>query len=181
MRNANGDFRPFLRSEPRQKGKGSVHHRLRRRCDPFERDLALDPRQGNSTSHSRAAHVAFERIETLGPSNVRSVASQIPAHAIAVYASPPLSPVATQHPLPNRCPPLTWAGLSPAGHNSLRLAPSFDYQFPTSIHSRHTVSRAAIITGPRKRPTNPNDCIPPTIPISTNRNGSCAVPPISAG
>jgi hypothetical protein len=54
-------------------------------------------------------------------------------------------------------------------------------QFPTPIHSRHIVRRAAMITGPRKRPTIPNDCIPPKIPISTNRNGSRAAPPISAG
>jgi len=43
------------------------------------------------------------------------------------------------------------------------------------IHSRHIVRRAAMITGPRKRaPPFPNDCIPPKIPISTNRNGSRA-------
>src|SRR5436189_394178 len=44
-------------------------------------------------------------------------------HAIAVYASQPLSPVATQHSLPSRTLPVTWAGLSPAGSPpSLRLA-----------------------------------------------------------
>src|ERR1700732_1981745 len=51
----------------------------------------------------------------------------------------------------------------------------------TPIHSRHTVSRATMITGPRNRPTNPNDCNPPSIPITTSRNGSRAVPPINAG
>jgi len=30
----------------------------------------LRPRQDDSTSHSGAAHVAFERIETLGPCDV---------------------------------------------------------------------------------------------------------------
>ena len=54
-------------------------------------------------------------------------------------------------------------------------------QSPTPIHSRHIVRRAAMITGPRKRPTIPNDCIPPKIPMSTNRNGSRTAPPISAG
>src|SRR5437879_7396738 len=43
-------------------------------------------------------------------------------HAIAVYASQPLSPVATQHSLPSRTLPFTWAGLSPAGSLQLCLA-----------------------------------------------------------
>src|SRR5436309_7364132 len=43
-------------------------------------------------------------------------------HAIAVYASQPLSPVATQHSLPSRTLPFTWAGLSPAGSHQLCLA-----------------------------------------------------------
>src|SRR5438309_6314353 len=48
-------------------------------------------------------------------------------HAIAVYASQPLSPVATQHSLPSRTLPFTWAGLSPAGSHQLCLAHSFDH------------------------------------------------------
>src|SRR5438309_11473497 len=48
-------------------------------------------------------------------------------HAIAVYASQPLSPVATQHSLPSRTLPFTWAGLSPAGSHQLCLAHSFNY------------------------------------------------------
>src|SRR5204863_304217 len=43
-------------------------------------------------------------------------------HAIAVYASQPPSPVATQHSLPSRTLPFTWAGLSPAGSHQLCLA-----------------------------------------------------------
>jgi hypothetical protein len=54
-------------------------------------------------------------------------------------------------------------------------------QSPIPIHSRQTVRSAAMITGPRKRPTNPNDVSPPRIPISTNRKGSRVVPPMSAG
>src|SRR5215208_2549287 len=46
-------------------------------------------------------------------------------HAIAVYASQPLSPVATQHSL--RTLLLTWAGLAPAGSHQLCLAHSFDH------------------------------------------------------
>src|SRR5438067_6114705 len=48
-------------------------------------------------------------------------------HAIAVYASQPLSPVATQHSLPSRTLPFTWAGLSPAGSHQLCLAHSLDH------------------------------------------------------
>src|SRR5437660_12906989 len=48
-------------------------------------------------------------------------------HVIAVYASQPLSPVATQHSLPRRTLPFTWAGLSPAGSHQLCLAHSFNY------------------------------------------------------
>src|SRR5262245_46791670 len=39
--------------------------------------------------------------------------------AIAVYASQPMSPVATQHSLPSRTLPSTWAGLTPAGSHQL--------------------------------------------------------------
>src|SRR6266550_3995232 len=48
-------------------------------------------------------------------------------HAIAVYASRPLSPVATQHSLPSGRYSLTWAGLPPAGSRQLCLAHSFDH------------------------------------------------------
>src|SRR5438874_9656371 len=47
--------------------------------------------------------------------------------AIAVYASQPPSPVATQHSLPSRTLPFTWAGLSPAGSHQLCLAHSLDH------------------------------------------------------
>src|SRR5262245_42394347 len=48
-------------------------------------------------------------------------------HAIAVYASRPLSPVATQHSLPSGRYSLTWAGLPPAGSHQVCLAHSFDH------------------------------------------------------
>jgi hypothetical protein len=54
-------------------------------------------------------------------------------------------------------------------------------QSPIPIHSRQTVRSAAMITGPRKRPTNPNDVSPPRIPISASRKGSRVVPQMSAG
>src|SRR5207244_9412076 len=59
-------------------------------------------------------------------------------HAIAVYASQPLSPVATQHSLPSRTLPFTWAGLSPAGSHQLCLAHSFNHLVGTAEHrDRH--------------------------------------------
>src|SRR5947199_3992961 len=57
-------------------------------------------------------------------------------HAIAVYASQPLSPVAPQHSLPSRTLPFTWAGLSPAGSHQLCLAHSLDHLVEAHEH-RH--------------------------------------------
>src|SRR2546423_11046079 len=57
-------------------------------------------------------------------------------HAIAVYASHPLSPVATQHSLPSRTLPFTWAGLSPAGSHQLCLAHSFIHLVGSANHPR---------------------------------------------
>src|SRR6266446_6255671 len=59
-------------------------------------------------------------------------------HAIAVYASQLLSPVATQHSLPSGTLLLTWAGLSPAGSHQLFLAHSFDHLVGAAEHrERH--------------------------------------------
>src|SRR5215813_9681961 len=48
-------------------------------------------------------------------------------HAIAVYASRPLSPVATQHSLPSGRYPLLGPDLHRLDRTSLRLAHSFDH------------------------------------------------------
>jgi hypothetical protein len=48
-------------------------------------------------------------------------------HAIAVYASQPLSPVATQHSLPSECYSLLGPDLHRLDRTSLRLAHSFDH------------------------------------------------------
>src|SRR6478736_913191 len=55
-------------------------------------------------------------------------------HAIAVYASQPLSPVATQHSLPSGRYSLTWAGLAPAGSHQLCLAHLFDHLVGDQLH-----------------------------------------------
>jgi hypothetical protein len=44
-------------------------------------------------------HVAFERMKTLGPCDINLSRLNPTPHAIAVYASQPLSPAATQHSL----------------------------------------------------------------------------------
>src|SRR5438105_6202702 len=66
-------------------------------------------------------------MKTLGPAMSDLTTLNPTPHAIAVYASQPLSPVATQHSLPSRTLPFTWAGLSPAGSHQLCLAHSFDH------------------------------------------------------
>src|SRR6516162_8821714 len=48
-------------------------------------------------------------------------------HAIAVYASQPLSPVATQHSLPSGCYPLLGPDFHRLDRTSLRLAHLFDH------------------------------------------------------
>src|SRR5947208_11457413 len=48
-------------------------------------------------------------------------------HAIAVYASSPLSPVATQHSLPSGCYSLLGPDFHRLDRTSLRLAHSFDH------------------------------------------------------
>src|SRR5207302_4185572 len=70
-------------------------------------------------------------------------------HAIAVYASQPLSPVATQHSLPSRTLPFTWAGLSPAGSHQLCLAHSLDHLIGAGEQRRgiSTPTAAFITTG----------------------------------
>src|SRR5438105_6660203 len=66
-------------------------------------------------------------MKTLGPAMSDLTRLNPTPHAIAVYASQPLSPVATQHSLPSRTLPFTWAGLSPAGSHQLCLAHSLDH------------------------------------------------------
>ena len=71
------------------------------RCDPFARDVALDPGRASAPRNDGAAHVAFERMKTLGPCDINLSRLNPTPHAIAVYASQPLSPVTTQHSLPS--------------------------------------------------------------------------------
>src|SRR6516162_8363718 len=71
------------------------------RCDPFARDVAFDPGRASApcitaphilpSSNRRPSAPATSDLSWLNPT----------PHAIAVYASQPLSPVATQHSLPS--------------------------------------------------------------------------------
>src|SRR4029078_5372413 len=81
-----------LRSNPRPP---------RFRCDPFARDVAFDPGRASAprmsvphmlpSSEGKPSAPALSDLSWLNPTS----------HAIAVYASQPLSPVATQHSLPS--------------------------------------------------------------------------------
>src|SRR5213076_3126344 len=93
-------------------------------------------------------------------------------HAIAVYASCPLSPVGTQHSLPSGRCPLLGPDFHRLDRTSLRLAHSFDYlvgadqnrvaarRFPSRCRDadRTTRSVAAQLTG-----------CEPRVPHSTRR------------
>src|SRR5437870_2220459 len=57
-------------------------------------------------------------------------------HAIAVYASSPLSPVATQHSLPSGCYSLLGPDFQRLDRTSLRLAHSFNHLVRTSRQCR---------------------------------------------
>src|ERR1700751_5234889 len=57
-------------------------------------------------------------------------------HAIAVYASRPLSPVATQHSLPSGRYPLLGPDFHRLDRTSLRLAHSFDHLVGDGQHAR---------------------------------------------
>src|SRR5215468_4674187 len=81
-----------------------------------------------STSHNGAAHVAFERMKTLGPCDISDLSWLNPTpHAIAVYASRPLSPVAAQHSLPSGRYSLLGPDFHRLDRTSLRLAHSLDH------------------------------------------------------
>ena len=106
------------------------------RCDPFARVVALDPGRASAPRNDGAAHVAFERMKTLGPCDINLSRLNPTPHAIAVYASQPLSPVTTQHSLPSG----RYALLGPDFHRldrtSLRLAHSFNHLVGRGKHTR---------------------------------------------
>ena len=69
--------------------------------------------------------------------NLRSPGNPTP-HAIAVYASRPLSPVAPQHSLPSGRYSLLGPDLHRLDHTSLRLAHLFDHLVGASSNSRES-------------------------------------------
>src|SRR5438105_12380245 len=66
-------------------------------------------------------------MKTLGPCDIDLSRLNPTPHAIAVYASRPLSPVATQHSLPSGRYPLLGPDFHRLDRTSLRLAHSFDH------------------------------------------------------
>src|SRR6266403_4783181 len=97
------------------------------RCDPFARDVAFDPGRASApriavphmlpSSECKPSAPAMSDLSWLTPT----------PHAIAVYASHPLSPVATQHSLPSGRYSLLGPDLHRLDRTSLRLAHSFDH------------------------------------------------------
>ena len=74
------------------------------RCDPFARDVAFDPGRASAPRITVPHMFAFGGVKPSAPA-MSNLSWLNPApHAIAVYASLPPSPVATQHSLPSgRC------------------------------------------------------------------------------
>src|SRR5436190_9493597 len=71
------------------------------RCDPFARDVALDPGRA-SAPRMTVSHLLPSIESNLSAPALSDLSWLNPTpHAIAVYASQPLSPVATQHSLPS--------------------------------------------------------------------------------
>ena len=66
-------------------------------------------------------------MKTLGPCDIDLSRLNPTPHAIAVYASSPLSPVATQHSLPSGCYSLLGPDFHRLDRTSLRLAHLFDH------------------------------------------------------
>src|SRR5216683_5046389 len=101
------------------------------RCDPFARDVAFDPGRASApriavphmlpSSEQKPSAPAISDLSWLNPT----------PHAIAVYASRPLSPVAPQHSLPS-------------GRYSL-LGPDFHRQDRTSFAWRtYSITSSAL-------------------------------------
>src|SRR6516225_1893366 len=75
-------------------------------------------------------------MKTLGPCDIDLSRLNPTPHAIAVYASSPLSPVATQHSLPSGRYPLLGPDFHRPDRTSLRLAHSFDHLVSTGEQRR---------------------------------------------
>src|SRR5439155_3938592 len=93
----------------------------------FARDVALDPGRASAPRMAMPHMLPSSACELSARAMSDRMRLHPTPHAIAVYASQPLSPVATQHSLPSRTLPFTWAGLSPAGSHQLCLAHSFNH------------------------------------------------------
>src|SRR2546430_17175888 len=93
------------------------------RYDPFARDVALDP--GRATAPRIFLMIRRPPRSTLFPYTTlfRSSWLNPTPHAIAVYASRPLSPVAAQHSLPSGRYSLLGPDFHRLDRPSLRLAP----------------------------------------------------------
>src|ERR1700749_3358994 len=78
-------------------------------------------------------------MKTLGPCDIDLSRLTPTPHAIAVYASSPLSPAVTQHSLPSGRYPLLGPDFHRLDHTSLRLAHSLDHLVGARQHGRRHV------------------------------------------
>ena len=92
------------------------------RCDPFVRDVAIDPGRA-SAPRVTVPHMLPSTKPTVSAPTMLCLSWLIPTpHTTAVYASRPPSPMAPQHSCQVARYGLAWAGLSPAGSRQLDLA-----------------------------------------------------------
>src|SRR3989449_1083394 len=97
------------------------------RCDPFARDVALDPGRA-SAPRITVPHIWPSSKCILSAPAMSDLSWLNPTpHTIAVYASSPLSPAATQHSLPSGRYPLLGPDFHRLDRTSLRLAHSLDH------------------------------------------------------
>ena len=83
-------------------------------------------------------------MKTLGPRDIDLSWLNPTPHAIAVYASSPLSPVATQHSLPSGRYSLLGPDFHRLDRTSLRLAHSFDHLVGAGEQRGGTVRPSAL-------------------------------------
>src|SRR6266516_6654324 len=118
-----GPLYSALRTRPRRPDPRSPSFR----CDPFTRDVALDPGRA-SAPRIAVPHMLPSSERKLSAPAISDLSWLNPTpHAIAVYASSPLSPVATQRSLPSGRYPLLGPDFHRLDRTSLRLAHLFDH------------------------------------------------------
>ncbi len=108
--------------------------------DPSIRDVTLDPRQGDGSSHNGTAHVVFDCSESLGPCEFKDFVAQ--SHTPHDYCVRFVVVVAFHNAtlVIGRALPLSRTGLSPAGPRQLRLA----HRYAFTVRDSHPLLLAGL-------------------------------------